>query len=508
MEYRIKSGTLTGIADAIRGKTGESGLIPVTGMAEAISRISEGSSGGSNSAQRRDINFYDFDGTLVESWALSDLPGKTDLPDNPTHGGLAARGWNWTLEDLKTRNKPTDVGQMYATADGKTRLYITIPANSIPGKPPARNVVPLYITQTVANGVSIDWGDGSVTETLPGTGGVNTTHTYETAGDFIITLDPAEGCVLGFGNNSYGYCVMGSSDSFGRVYCNTLRQVFVGSNVIGIGDYAFSYCYSLSSVVLPEGVTSIGVSAFSYCHSLKSIVLPEGVTSIGGSAFSSCYSLSSVVLPKSLPSIEAFTFNACRSLSSIVLSEDVASIGSSALADCTLLSSIVLPESVTSIGNAAFKSCYSLKSIALPESVTSIGDDIFSGCSLLGTIILPKRITAIGARAFTYCNALNSIVLSEGVATIGSSAFSSCVSLSSVVLPKSVTAIGSSAFSSCGGVKEYHFLPAVPPDLSNKNAFNSIASDCIIYVPAGSLEAYQAAENWATYASYIREDAA
>ena len=504
-EYMIQGETLTAIANSIRGKTGGSTPIAVPEMAEAIAGISAGSF---NLAERRDINFYDFDGTLVEAWALADLPEKTDLPDNPTHGGLTARGWNWTLEELKTRNKPTDVGQMYATADGKTRLFISIPANAIPGEPPARNVLPLYITQTVANGVSIDWGDGSATETVPGTGSVNTSHTYETAGDFIITLDPAEGCVLGFGSDSYGYCVMGSSDSFGRVYCNTLQQVFVGSNVIGIGGSAFSYCYSLSSIVLPEGVTSIGVSAFSYCYSLKSIVLPEGVTSIGGAAFDSCHSLGSVVLPKSLPGIEAFTFNACRSLSSIVLSDGVASIGSSALADCALLNSIVLPESVSSIGDAAFKSCYSLKSIALPESVTSIGDDIFSGCSLLGTIILPKRITAIGARAFTYCNALNSIVLSEGVATIGSSAFRSCVSLSSVMLPESVTAIGSSAFSSCGGVKEYHFLSVVPPDLSNKNAFNNIASDCIIYVPAGSLQAYQTAANWATYASYMREAAA
>ena len=42
--------------------------------------------------------------------------------------------------------------------------------------------VRLYILQTVANGVIIDWGDGSAIQTLAGTGRVNATHTYAIAG--------------------------------------------------------------------------------------------------------------------------------------------------------------------------------------------------------------------------------------------------------------------------------------------------------------------------------------
>ena len=59
-------------------------------------------------------------------------------------------------------------------------------------------VVPLYFNQTVANGVTIDWGDGSPPETLTGTGNRNTTHTYSAAGTYDITLDVTSG-VLGFG---------------------------------------------------------------------------------------------------------------------------------------------------------------------------------------------------------------------------------------------------------------------------------------------------------------------
>ena len=233
--------------------------------------------------------------------------------------------------------------------DGKTRLYITVPANSMPGLPPPRNEVPLYIQQYVDNGVTIDWGDGSDPEIMPGIGNVNTTHTYQTAGDFVISLDPAEGCDLGLGYGGYLYCVMGPISNNERVYCTMLQRAVIGSRgsrgITRIRNYSFQYCYSLASMTIPDGVTSIGDRAFYYCYSLASMTIPDGVTSIG-------------------------------------------------------------------------------------------------------------------ARAFQYCY----------------------------------------------GVKEYHLLATTPPSLSNVSAFEGIPSDCIIYVPVGSLEAYQTATNWSTYADQMREE--
>ena len=53
--------------------------------------------------------------------------------------------------------------------------------------------------------------------------------------------------------------------------------------------------------------------------------------------------------------------------------------------------------------------------------------------------------------------------------------------------------------------------PTTPPTLANSNAFSSIASDCVIYVPYSEdhsiLAAYQAASNWSTYASRMVEEA-
>ena len=322
-----------------------------------------GGGGGSSSASPNDVNFYDYDGTIVASYTLSEAQSLTALPNAPTHDGLTFQGWNYTLEKVKAFTRPMNVGAMYITDDGKTRLHIRIAAEG-------RMNVPLYISQTVANGVTIDWGDGSATQTLAGTGNVNTTHTYANIGDYVITLDPVDGCTLGFGEGSSSYCVMGSTGNNNLVYCNVLQDVQVGIGVTSIGFCAFAFCYSLASITIPDGVTSIGIGAFNECHSLSSITIPDGVTSIGDA-----------------------TFDSCRSLASITI-----------------------PDGVTSIGKFAFNSCY--------------------------------------------------------------------------------------------GMAKYHLKPTTPPTLSNTNAFQSIPSDCIIYVPQGCLETYQNATNWATYASYMQEEPA
>ena len=54
-------------------------------------------------------------------------------------------------------------------------------------------------------------------------------------------------------------------------------------------------------------------------------------------------------------------------------------------------------------------------------------------------------------------------------------------------------------------MKRYYFLPVLPPKLSGATVFNGIPEDCKIYVPKGSLEAYQTANSWSNYASYMVE---
>ena len=332
-----------------------------------------GGEGSGASAKWDDVTFIDYDGSVLYSYSLAEAQALTDLPELPAHDGLVCQGWNWTLEDIKALNRPVTVGAMYITNDGATRLHIRIATVG-------RMTVPLYIGQNVANGVSIDWGDGSTAETLSGTGNVNTSHTYAEPGDYVISLMPQDGCTLSFGDGSSSYCVMGSIGSNGRVYCNMLQDVSIGKNVTSIGSSAFRGCYSLASITIPTGVTSIGNYAFRGCYSLASITIQTDVTSIGDSAFYDCYSLANITIPTG-----------------------VTSIGNRAFDNCYSLASITIPTGVTSIGNYAFYNCYSLASITIQTDVTSIGDSAFYNCYSLASITIPTGVTSIGSSAFSYC---------------------------------------------------------------------------------------------------------
>ena len=265
-EMLVQSESLVSVADAIREKGGTSdALVFPDGFVSAISAIQTGVGGGgaaAPSAKWNDVTFIDYDGAVLYSYSLAEAQALTELPALPTHDGLVCQGWNWTLDAIKALNRPVTVGAMYITDDGATRLHIRIATVG-------RMTVPLYIGQTVANGVSIDWGDGSSVETLAGTGNKNTKHTYAEPGDYTISLMPEDGCRLTFGAYDSSYCVMGSIGRNGKVYCNMLQDVSIGKNVTSIINYSFSNCSSLASVTIPDGVTSIDKYSFSDCAGMR-----------------------------------------------------------------------------------------------------------------------------------------------------------------------------------------------------------------------------------------------
>lgn len=346
---------LTDVANAIRAKKGATAKINPQDFSSEIASIEAGG-GGTSAVSKSDVNFYDCDGTLLHSYTKDDFLALSALPDLPTRKGLICQEWNYTLDDAKeyvTDCGVLDIGATYITDDGNTRLYIKIAAKG-------RMDVPLYFSQTVSDGVTIDWGDGSANQTLSGTGNKNTTHTYADIGEYVISLNPASGCTLGLGHSSSSYCVMGDTGNNGWVYCNMLQAVEIGKNVTSIGKYVFYYCYSLSSLVIPKGVTSIGSSVFYNCYSLVSVVIPDGVISIGVDVFRNCYSLASVVIPKNVTSISGGAFYNCYSLASIVIPKGVTKIDISVFRSCYSLASVVIPKSVTKIDSGAFGYCYGM----------------------------------------------------------------------------------------------------------------------------------------------------
>ena len=484
----VQDSSLTLVANAIRAKSGTSAQLEFpTDFVSAIQNIPTGGGGGS-SVMPKDVNFYDYDGTLTNSYTASEFAALSAMPANPSHNGLTAQGWNWSLANAKTyvaKYGRLNIGQTYVTTSGDTEIDIRLGIGR--NKP--------YLGCCPNGTVDIDWGDGSAHSTLTGTSTStlkSIQHTYPDTGEiFTIRLHMESGSLgfIGIKSNSTGSQVIynGSTgqDNGQRAYQNAVKEVRFGSHVTSISGYAFYYCYSLESVTIPESVTSIGTYAFSSCYSLASIAIPESVTSIGTYAFSSCHSLASVTIPESITSISGYAFQ-----------------------DCSSLALVTIPESVTSIGSSAFQNCYSLTSVTIPDSVTSIGAYVFYYCSSLASVTIPAGVTSIDVYAFQNCHSLASIAIADSVTNIGQQAFQNCYSLTSVTIPESVTSIGTNAFSSCRSLTQFIFKPTTPPTVANANAFNNLSSDLVVYVPAGTLADYQAASNYSGIASKMVEMAA
>ena len=436
-------------------------------------------SGGGGAGKRSDVNLLDYDGTVAYSYTKEEFLALTELPDNPTHDGLTAQGWNRTLADAQayvTEYGMLDIGQMYVTDDGKTRL--TIKVDQL-----LRADVPVYFSQTAANGVTVNWGDGSAEETFAGTGDITSAHhVYAETGTYCITLAPAEGCTLGLGIKTASYCVMGTmkySNAIYTAYTDMLQTVEIGAHVTEIPSYAFQYCLSLSSVTIPESVTSIGSDAFSSCYNLQSVSIPSSVTTIKSNAFGNCLSLQSVSVPGSVTTMESSAFYNCSSLQRISIPSSITSIANDMFQRCFDLAHITIPSGVTSIASGAFYYCYDLAGTTIPESVTSIGSNAFNICTRLGSIRIPSGVTRIERDTFSFCYTLISVSIPSGVTSIGSNAFGSCVSLA-----------------------ELKFEGSTPPTVANVNAFSKLNTDCRIYVPAGSLSAYTTATNYPNPSTY------
>ena len=138
----------------------------------------------------KDVNFYDYDGTLVKSYTKQEFLALNAMPANPTHEGLTAQGWNWSLVDAKSYVNDygkLNVGQMYITSDGKTRIYIHLEEGRLNPE--------LNLTFVESGSFTVDWGDGTAIDTVSGEADTfgTKTHAYSNGGDYIITITVISG---------------------------------------------------------------------------------------------------------------------------------------------------------------------------------------------------------------------------------------------------------------------------------------------------------------------------
>jgi hypothetical protein len=359
----------TAIGSAITVKGGTVGANDgLEDFAADIATIPSGGGGGNQPI--KDVNFYDYDGTIVNSYTAAEFAELTAMPDNPSHDGLTAQGWN--CDELATAKSyvsdygKLDLGQCYTTSDGKTRLYIDLLEEA---KSP---VLRLYLFGETT--VNINWGDDSAISTLSGySQAVEERHNYARGGKYVISIE-VNGVMYITGYQRL-FTDGANNNSYDTIYKQSIYKVEIGNNVRSINAEAFRFYSNIESITIPKTVRNISVSdVFASVYKMKALIIPWGA-SLGTDTFKNFY-VENLILPLSATTVNnAFNYS---------------------------LRKIIIPNSVTSIPAQAFMSC-SLYSIIIPSSVTSIDSNAFP--NTVRNIIIHKEQGSISGSPWGATNA-------------------------------------------------------------------------------------------------------
>ena len=335
--------------------------------------------------------------------------------------------------------------------------------------------------------------------------------------------------------------------------CSDITSVVFPNTLTFIGQRAFLSCHGITGeVVIPDSVTIIGVNAFFYCDGITSVVFGSGLQEIRDYSFAQCYALEHISnLPETLTVLDDGAFDRCGNLcDSIVIPPLVTTIGERAFAECHI-PSVVFSEGVTTIERGAFCSC-PIGALHIPSTLVSIspennayGEGAFHNCTRLQSItvdeanpiydsrgncnalietatntllkgckntVIPNDITIIGHNAFLSINELNAITIPNSVERLETSAFAGCNSLTTITLPSNISYIGIGALNCCGLTSIVSKSPTPPTAYNSQwqygydNSFMGVTRDIPIYIPVGTIDAYQNAEGWNYFTNFIETE--
>ena len=286
--------------------------------------------------------------------------------------------------------------------------------------------------------------------------------------------------------------------------CNSLVSIVLPSKLTSIEDNAFKGCVNLGGIEIPSTVTSIGKSAFKDCRKLASISLPAGIKTIGRYAFADCTALHSIALPSGLKVLEMGAFGACPNLNDVTLNEGLETIEGDAFKNCIELDKITLPSTLKAIYGGAFENT-KLASIYFPASLETFEGAAFYGCKYLESVYVdPQNPNFISYDEVVYTKDKTGLIMYapgriyynykviEGTRYIATGAFTTCNNLQYLHLPSTLQEVKLYAFYESKEFKYVSIKAVTPPATDEFISFVALPESCILEVPEGTKDAYNA----------------
>ena len=441
---------LFSVAEAIRDKKGSEDLINPQDFASEIKNLP---SGGTTEVKEKDVNFYDYDGTLLFSYTIPEAQALTELPTPKGHEGLIFDGWNWDYEDVIALDYPMNIGAMYRTDDGKTRLYLKVEE-------------PTSISLSFSNTgtATVDFGDGEVVETSEATSVLP--HIYD-VGEYVMKIDSTKTYTFISKTNTRNIFGEYSAPS-----SNILLKVEIGDRC-KVSSYIFKNCFNMKTITFPSVISSAGWTETYTNSGIKHLNISKN-----GSVYVNGCSQTPKLTMICLPSIPGYISSGFISYSGIERLAVPQGFGTLNAMSYSALRKFRWPTAST-LPNNTFAYCYYLEEVVLPDNITILPTGIFQECRCLRTLNMPSALEKIGQ-----------------------SALSRCASLSRLPpFPSTLRYIGTSAFLYMT-LKVFDFSECAQiPTLTNANAFSGTTG--AIVVPDNLYDEWIAATNWSAYADRI-----
>ena len=241
------------------------------------------SSAASQGVLPNEINFYDYDGSLLYSFAIYEMQDMDELPEGPDHtdDGLIFDGWNWTLEQLQEVTMPTDVGALYDT----TPYTFTYNSTEMTLSSPA--VVKFYTTSvgavTVyynATGVTYWQIDNRTVVKQSSSGNISLTWNTSnstgsdwvpTVGYHVFRIIPAEGVTITLGQTN--------NKLFNSYSSHHVFEVACGKKCTGFGSQCFYGAEYISRIASPNPASfSMPTQTFYNPYTPFVFIVPTNIT--------------------------------------------------------------------------------------------------------------------------------------------------------------------------------------------------------------------------------------
>ena len=318
---------------------------------------------------------------------------------------------------------------------------------------------PLYLTQSSANAVTVDWGDGSATEQSSSLA-ASFSHKYAAAGDYEVKVACADGESWSPGGtfNSKVYSLLGDVSGKSPSF-PTLTKVSIGTDISELTSNSgrgFSYSTELSEMTLPSSLKKIGGGNllsgwFTNCEKLKRVnvesltywfselrIVADSPIYNGGLLYINGIPQINIIIPDGITELKSPDFAIMGSGIEAIDTNDLASVKLNA----SSLRSVIIGKGCSYVSPNDFYS----KMQHLTELKVSPDNPTYTSH---GNCIIKDHTVVVGIS--------NSILPSDGSITkIGGEAFRPAYSIVDFTVPSSITVCDVAAFSSPAGPQKVY----------------------------------------------------